>query len=304
MKLVLSTLYMLALARGDDAIVVVHDPVACLNEAALRTELPPLPTGSVLSVVVVGQLAGDEHAAAVKLDLHNDQPPLSRVLTVPHGACPTLAPIIARVVTRHLEALPSSTWPRNTPAPDAPVVVDVIEPETVASIETAVDVAHVDIGGAVSVVAGAAGFQRVSLHGTTRWLAPVVELDDTLWLGGDAFVRVGGLLPVSVDAGRVVGGDAVVGVAARATWSRWSTSLGVEGGVLGVQGVGYGTNSFALGPTVNAVTTVGVSFSPLWLDLVVRVPLVPATFSGPATQLLETPVYVGVAVSGFATIAP
>jgi hypothetical protein len=305
-KVLFSTLCMLALAQGDEAIVVVDDTSACLDEAALRTELPPLPTGSVLSVVVVGHLAGDTHTAAVELQRHDDPAPLSRVLHVDRGACPSLAPIVARVVARHLEALPTSTWPgavvvENDDVDDDDDDVDDVD-DDVELARPALPVTDVGAGG--SVVGGVGGFQRVSLHAVARRLVPVVDGDQPLWLGGDVFARAGGLLPVAVDAGRVVGGDLVGGVAARAMWSRWSATLGVEGGVLAAQGVGYGVDAVAFGPTVNAVTSVGVSFAPLWVDLVVRVPLVRATFTGPSSSVTETPVYVGVAVGGFVVVGP
>lgn len=212
-KVLFSTLCMLALAQGDEAIVVVDDPSACLDEAALRTELPPLPTGSVLSVVVVvGHLAGDTHAAAVKLERHDDQAPLSRVLHVDRGACPTLAPIVARVVARHLEALPTSTWPSVVDDADD---ADDADDTDIADVDDDLDVeparaarpALTEVGAGGSIVGGAGGFQRLSLHTVARRLIPVVDADQPLWLGGDVFARVGGLLPVAVGAGRVVGGD-------------------------------------------------------------------------------------------------
>jgi len=301
---------MVALSSSDDAIVVLDDPRACIDEGALRAELPPLPSGSVLSVVVV--VGGSDGAGAARVQLERPTDPAwSRIVVIEPAGCAVAAAIVARVVARHLEDLPASAWPARAVAADTVVADEIVADEGIDEIGAdevitdATDVARVEAGVVGSVVVGAAGFQRVSVRPVVRGLAPTVALgDQLLWLGGDVSARVGGLLPVGVGAGRVAGVDAVVGVAARASWARWSTSLGIEGGVLGVQGVGFAKDALAIGPTANATAAVGMSFSPVWIDVVTHVPLVRATFTGDAATVTETPLYVGIAVGGFVGLWP
>jgi hypothetical protein len=243
-------------------IVELTDGHACVSASRLSEELTLLqPDAQVRVKVTTTSRAEDdiELALRVHTSLDREAPSellLERTLTVVPSDCPSVAPLLARIVSRRLAELPRHQWERRT---------------TPAEPTTSSRQLSVFAEGGASV-----GLDQPDPRGHLT-----IGIAGELWEGLMGLMGVSGAVshPVNVGDGeaRLANATLWLGLGWRGTTGpiQWMPHLTIHGGITFGQGEGFDDNQMALMPTVEgSVALTLITSSSLHFTLAGDIPIV------------------------------